>query len=242
MPPLIASYTSAAGGAERLLLDVATGLDEAPLIACPSGWLADQARDAGLTVFELTERSLHVRRSARDRVASFGRLARHSRELRRLYEDLRPDLVVAWGMRTAMATAAAMRRIDDPPPWIFEHIDFLPGPAIARAVRLAAGRADRVVCVSKAVAQDLDPVGTLADRIAVVHCGVDPARFAPADAQDTMDALLLGAIVPWKRPDLALEIAALAARELPDLRLRIAGAPLDADGELLLQHLRARAA
>ncbi|HEX4720406.1 MAG TPA: glycosyltransferase, partial [Thermoleophilaceae bacterium] len=47
---------------------------------------------------------------------------------------------------------------------------------------------------------------------------------------------------PWKRPDLALEIAALAARELPDLRLRIAGAPLDADGELLLQHLRARAA
>src|SRR5689334_17184832 len=123
MPALIASYTSAAGGAERLLLDVATGLDDPPLIACPGGWLAERARGAGLTVFELPPRSLHLRRSARDRIASFARVAAHSRELRRLYEDLRPDLVVAWGMRTAIATAAAMRRIDNPPPWIFEHID-----------------------------------------------------------------------------------------------------------------------
>src|SRR5436190_16670756 len=159
MPALIASYTSAAGGAERLLLDVATGLDEAPLIACPGGWLADQARGAGLTVFELPARSLHVRRSASARVVSFGHLAGHSRELRHLYRDLRPDLGVAWGMRTAIATAAALRRTHEPPPWIFEHIDFLPGPAIARAVRAAAARADRIVCVSRAVALDLDPAG-----------------------------------------------------------------------------------
>src|SRR4051794_15948210 len=225
MPALIASYTSAAGGAERLLLDVATGLDEPPLIACPRGSLADEARGAGFTVFELRERSLQLRRSARDRVASLGRIAAHSRELRRLYEDLRPDTVVAWGMRTAIATAAAMRRIDDPPRWIFEHIDFLPGAAIAHAVRAAAGRADRIVCVSEAVARDLDPSGALRDRIEVIHCGVDAARFAPredvrgaaadardaaagargapgasaADARDaSADALLLGAIVSWK--------------------------------------------
>src|SRR3954470_17912513 len=242
MPALIATYTSAAGGAERLLLDVAAGLDEPPLIACPRGWLADEAHAAGFTVFELRERSLQVRRSARDRVASLGRIAAHSRELRRLYEDLRPDTVVAWGMRTSIATAAAMRRIDDPPRWIFEHIDFLPGPAIARAVRAAARRANRIVCVSEAVARDLDPTGALRDRIDVIHCGVDAARFAPAaDAAASADALLLGAIVPWKRPDLALEITALAARELPDLRLRIAGAPLDADGEQLLDRLRERA-
>src|SRR5215213_9617489 len=129
MPALIATYTSAAGGAERLLLDVATGLDEPPLIACPSGWLADEARAKGFTVFELPPRSLHVRRSARDRVASFTRLAAHARELRRLYEDVRPSLVVAWGMRTAIATAGATRRMDDAPPWIFEHVDFLPGRA-----------------------------------------------------------------------------------------------------------------
>src|SRR3954447_405833 len=124
MPALIATYTSAAGGSERLLLDVASGLDAAPLIACPGGWLADQARADGLTVFELPSRSLHVRRSGRDRIAAPARLAAHARELRRLYADVGPEFVVAWGMRTAMATAAAMRRIDDPPPWIFEHVDF----------------------------------------------------------------------------------------------------------------------
>src|SRR3954447_20749003 len=225
MPALIATYTSAPGGAERLLLDVATGLDEAPLIACPRGWLAGEARHMGLTVFELPPRSLHLRRSARDRIASLARVAAHARELRRLYENVKPDLIVAWGMRTAIATAAALRRMDEPPPWIFEHIDFLPGPAIARAVRAVAARADRVVCVSEAVVRDLDPPGGIRDRIEVIHCGVDPARFAPPNASvrpvggdagaaardsgaDSKDALVLGAIVPWKRPELALEIVA----------------------------------
>src|SRR3954454_7603382 len=235
MPALIASYTSAAGGAERLLLDVATGLGEAPVVACPSGWLADEARGAGLTVFELPGRSLHMRRSLRDRAGALTRLAAHSRELRRLYEDLRPELVIAWGMRTAIATSAAMRRMEAPPRGVFEHVDFLRSRGVARAVRAAAARAERTVCVSEALARDLDPTGTLSARIEVIHCGVDPARFTPAagDAGDraggtgarpggSADALLLGAIVAWKRTDLALEIVALAARELPDLRLRIA--------------------
>ncbi|MEA2492334.1 MAG: N-acetylglucosaminyl-diphospho-decaprenol L-rhamnosyltransferase [Thermoleophilaceae bacterium] len=244
MPALIATYTSAAGGAERLLLDVAHGLDEPPLIACPTGWLADEARARGFTVFELPARSLHVRRSRRDRVASVVRMAGHVRELRRLCQDVRPDLLVAWGMRTALAAAAATRRMDDPPRWIFQHIDFLPGPTIARAIRATAARADRIVCVSQAVARDLDPDGALSERIEVIHCGVDTKRFVPSAAADARhnEALMLGALIPWKRQDLALEIVAIAARELPDLRLRIAGKPLDSHGELLLARLRERAA
>jgi N-acetylglucosaminyl-diphospho-decaprenol L-rhamnosyltransferase len=73
---------------------------------------------------------------------------------------------------------------------------------------------------------------------------VDRDRFRAPDAgaAHAADALVLGAIVHWKRPDLALEIAALAATDLPDLRLRIAGAPLDAAGDELLARLRVRAA
>src|SRR3954454_18205974 len=107
MPAPIATYTPGAGGAERQLLGVGTGLADPPLIACPGGWLADDARAAGLTVFELPARSLHVRRSLRDRIGAVARVSSHSRELRRLYADLRPEVVVAWGMRTAMASAAA---------------------------------------------------------------------------------------------------------------------------------------
>src|SRR4051794_10402374 len=239
MPALIATYTSAPGGSERLLLDVARGLSEPPLIACPGGWLADQARADGFLVFELPARSLHVRRSARDRIASAARLASHSRELRRLVRDAQPDLVVAWGMRTGIAAAAALRREDNPPPWVFEHVDFLPGPAIARAVRKAAANADAVVCLSQAVADDLDPSGQMRDRVHVIHCGVDAERFQPGGGGS--DPLVLGAIVPWKRPDLALEITALAARERPDLRLRLAGSPVDEGGERYLSELRDRA-
>jgi N-acetylglucosaminyl-diphospho-decaprenol L-rhamnosyltransferase len=239
MGALIATYTSSAGGAERLLLNVAGGLDEPPLIACPAGWLADEARAAGFTVFELPPRSLHVRRSARDRLLSVARLAAHARELHQLVRDVQPDLVVAWGMRTALAFAGARTRLDAAPPWIFQHMDFLPGDAIGTAVRRAAGTATRIVCVSQAVAADLDPTGSLRERTEVIHCGVDTARFTPRSASG--GALLLGAIVDWKRPDLALEITALAARDLPDLRLRIAGAPLEIGGEALLVRLRERA-
>src|SRR3954447_4240551 len=245
MPALIATYTSAAGGSERFLLDVATGLDEPPLIACPSGWLADRARELGFTVFELPPRSLHLRRSVRDRVGSLRRLAAHSRELRRLIADVRPDVVIAWGMRTAIAVDRATRKINSPPPWIFQHVDFLPGPTIARAVRRAAAGAKQILCISDAVADDLDVDGRLRDRIVRVHCAIDVGRFAPGGGDDERarhEVLVLGAIVHWKRPELALEIVARAARDLPDVRLRVAGAPLDVPGEELLARLRARAA
>jgi len=243
---LIATYTSESGGSERLLLDVARGLRRPPLIACPEGWLAGTARDAGITVFILPSRSLQLRASARDRVAAGARLAAHARELRHLCEDVRPDLLVAWGMRTGMAAAAGLRTLRDRPPVVFEHVDFLPGPAVARAVRAAAARADLVVSLSQATARELDPAGRMGDRVEVVHCGVDLERFKPAPdgqaAAQAADALLLGAIVPWKRPDLALEAVALAAKRLPGLKLRVAGAALDGGGEALLARLRERAA
>jgi glycosyltransferase involved in cell wall biosynthesis/GT2 family glycosyltransferase len=242
VPGLIATYTSAPGGSERLLLDVARGLSEPPLIACPAGWRADRAREQGFVVFELPARSVHVRASTLDRVASGPRLAAHARELRGLIRDVQPDALVAWGMRSAIAAAGAVRGLGERPPLVFEHVDFLPGPAIARAVRGAAASADVVVCISQALADDLDPDRRLRERIRVVHCGVDAESFRPGDARPTAaDALLLGAIVPWKRPDLALEIVAAAARELPDLRLQVAGAPLDSGGHELLDRLRERA-
>jgi glycosyltransferase involved in cell wall biosynthesis len=75
----------------------------------------------------------------------------------------------------------------------------------------------------------------------VVHPGVDLGRFAAgAAAANGAHVLVLGALVPWKRPDLALEAAALAAESVPGLRLTLAGAPLGHD-DGLLSRLRERA-
>ena len=238
MKALAVSFAGGLGGAERLLLQVACGLDEPPLIACPDGPLAAAARERGLGVFELPVRSLEVRRSLRDRAAAGLAIASHAAAVRSLLAVERPDVLVAWGMRAGLVLAAAGT---GRAPVLLQHQDMLPGPLIARAVRHAARRAEAVVTCSACVAADLDPSRLLGDRISVVHPGVDLERFRPA-AGRSREVLVLGAIERWKRPDLALEALALVATELPDVRLRVAGAPLGADGRRLEADLRERAA
>jgi glycosyltransferase involved in cell wall biosynthesis len=56
--------------------------------------------------------------------------------------------------------------------------------------------------------------------------------------------LILGALVGWKRVDVALEAIALARRDRPDLRLKVAGTPLDPGSSVaqeLVRRLRTRA-
>jgi GT2 family glycosyltransferase/glycosyltransferase involved in cell wall biosynthesis len=242
MSAMFVSYSGRFGGAERLLLDCAPALDGERVLACPPGPLADAARAAGLRVIPLREHALELRGSPAQPARAALRLAAHGAEARRLVRDLRPELLIAWGMRSAIALAGPLGDAR-PARTVFQHNDLLPGPGVARAVRAAAARYDRVIALSETVARDLDPGGRLGDRLAVCHPGVDLARFVPLPpAERPGQALVLGAIVDWKRPDLALDAAALAAQRVPSLRLRLAGGPLDAGGEELLAHLRERAA
>jgi glycosyltransferase involved in cell wall biosynthesis len=241
---LFASYSGLFGGAERLLLDCATGLESAA-VACPEGPLAQAAREAGLTVTVLSTQPLEFRRGAGDRIAAPRRIASQARELRRAARELRPPVVFAWNMRGLLVGAMALRLLRPRPALVFVHNDFLPaGPAVARTVRAAARRATRVVCPSEAVAEDLDPDGRLADRIRIIYPGVDLARFTPGPAPGGAhgaQVLSLGAVVGWKRPDLALEVAARAARLVPGFCLHVAGEPLDESGARLFAALHRRA-
>ena len=74
----------------------------------------------------------------------------------------------------------------------------------------------------------------------MLHPGVDLAAWSPAPLppHEPPRALVLGALVPWKRPDLALEVAA----RVPGLQLELAGAPMPGDGDGFARSLRARAA
>jgi glycosyltransferase involved in cell wall biosynthesis/GT2 family glycosyltransferase len=257
---LFVSFASVLGGAERVLIDVAAGLGGIGeiCVACPPGALADVARQRGLRVMALRPRPLALRdrRSrVRDLVAlgsATRALVGHRRELARLADDLDPDVIVLWGMRSGVARAlgrgalglgsrdAGRARV------VIAHHDMLPDAGgIARLVRAAAAQADAVVVNSRAVADDLDPAGALGDRLSVVYPGVE-ARPAAAWPDGPPVAVVVGALVGWKRVDLALEAVALARRQVPALQLRIVGAPLldrpgDA-GDGTLERLRARAA
>jgi glycosyltransferase involved in cell wall biosynthesis len=239
---LFVSYTSLLGGAELILLDHATALTGPAVIACPEGPLAEAARLAGIEVVTLRRRRMELRASARDRLAMPLRMGAQSREVRRIVAQLRPGCVIGWSMRGLLSSAGALRGLKPARPLVFHHNDLLPSPLVGRAVKAAARRADLVIALSQAIADDLDDDGLLGTPVEVVRPGVDLTRFRPAGPPPAVPptALLLGAIVDWKRPDLALEAVAIAARELPDLRLRVAGAPLADSGHALLADLERR--
>ncbi|MGB9185274.1 MAG: glycosyltransferase [Solirubrobacteraceae bacterium] len=226
---LFASYSGLLGGAERVLLDCAAGIEGSHTLICPPGPLVQGARAAGLTVLVGPERGLRLRSNLRTRAGAVRSLAAHAAELRRLVGDLDPALTVAWGMRSALAALALPGRHAV----AFDHHDFLPGPLIAAGVRAAARRAAVVTVPSAAVGADLDPVGRLSERLRVVAPGVDAERFAGLGPPPAAPAVLvLGALAPWKRPDLALEICALARQRLPDLTVRVVGGPVTGDESL----------
>jgi len=235
---LFVSYSGAFGGSEQVLLDCAAATGGEPLLACPDGALAQRARAAGITVLCLPIRALDLRAGAAARLRAGPQLAAHARELRGLVRDVDPALTVAWGMRSALAALALPRSA----PLAVSQQDFLPGALIARGVRAAAARAVAVFVPSASVAADLDPEGRLGRRLHVIAPGVDPERFAGIEAApETPVVLVLGALVAWKRPDLALEACALARRQLPALVVRLVGGPVTGAGDPSVA-LRARAA
>ena len=241
-PVLFVSYSGLWGGAEQLLVDAARSLRRPAVLLCPGGELATRARAAGIAVLESRDRPRELRGGARVAATAASQLAGHAGEIRSVAASLRPAAVVAFGMRSAMAASSVLGSGRGGHPLLFEHVDMLPEGAVARAVRAAAKRVDRVIAISDAVARDLDPERRLGPIVRVARPGIDVARHTPSPPPaDPPTALLLGAIVGWKRPDLALEAVAIAARELPELKLVVAGHSVGEESERLLEELRRRA-
>jgi glycosyltransferase involved in cell wall biosynthesis len=226
---LLVSAAGVLGGAERVLLDWGAGLDGEVALACPPGPLTSAAAHAGLAVVPLPMRRLQ--RRGRD-VAAARDLAALAGDIARLAHRRRPALIVASGQRPLLAAAWIPRAgarllglLHDLPPQ---------SPAGAALLRGAARRADALVATSAAIAAE---AGAPA---AVVHPGVDLGAWETAPEPPTRPpprALCLGALVPWKRPDLALEIAA----RVPGLALDLAGEPLPGQPPEYVAALHARA-
>src|SRR4051794_36484842 len=190
---VIASYSGVFGGAERVLFDCATRMEREVVVMCPDGPLAQALRTAGITHRAIPERTL---RKGPAHVAGLLRMAR----------EFPDEQLVAWGARAVLAAAMSRRR------FVAVHHDLYDWALL----RAATKRAEVSIAASQAIA---DVVGAQV----VLHPGVDLERFTPRPLPDgPPKALVLGALVAWKRPDLAIEIA----RRMPELQVTFAGAPM----------------
>jgi len=225
-PVLLVAQSGLLGGAERVLLDWSRALERPTLLACSPGPLAAAARDAGLEPLGLPHRALRARgRPGRAALE----LAGLGRDVARLARRHRPAVVVASGVRPILAAASAP--LSGARLVALNHD--VAATTLALALRAASARSAATIATSRAIAHAAAP------RAVVIHPGVELADWALPDPPPSPPrALYLGALVPWKRPDLALEIAA----RVPGLALDLAGAPLRDDPPGFAAALHARAA
>ena len=79
------------------------------------------------------------------------------------------------------------------------------------------------VAVSDVTRDELVELGIARDRIRVVHNGTSPALPTTASRASVPTIAILGRVVPHKRIELVLDAAAALRKDLPDLRVEVAG-------------------
>ncbi|MGH7581487.1 MAG: glycosyltransferase family 4 protein [Gemmatimonadales bacterium] len=106
-------------------------------------------------------------------------------------------------------------------PWPMAAAVWVAERPLARAYRRAAFHA-----ISESTRDDLVARGVAAERIRVIHPGVDSERFSPSAAEPRAAEprfLYVGRLKRYKEIGLAIRALAAARRKRPDLRLDIAG-------------------
>ncbi len=216
------------GGAERVVHDVATGLDRerfTPLVISvrpATGEVAKWLERERVPVRSLGSRSRLGLGDAR-------RLVRVCREER--VELIHAHLVRAIHLAAKAAPHAGVRAVVA----TVHDIQAMLGWWRLRAMRRAAPGLDAVACVSEAARADfVARVGVAPERCRVIPNGVDPARFeGPFDRsgarrslgvdEDAFLILSLGRLRPEKGHDTALRAAIEIAKGEPKARVRIVG-------------------
>ncbi len=221
-----------AGGAEIHLFEIFTRLTAAGhrvRLVC-SGWKGAQpaATIGGIEVSRTGQRN------------SFAILGRGA--VRRALRQERPDVVVEDVNKLplfvpTLTSAPCCTLI----PHLFGETAFQEAPWPMAAIVWAAERPLPALyrrsafhAISESTRDDLVRRGVRADRIRVIHPGVDSVRFAPSPAEPRAPEprfLYVGRLKRYKGIGLAIEALALARRTRPDLRLDIAGTG-DYRGEL----------
>jgi glycosyltransferase involved in cell wall biosynthesis len=239
---LYINHVSQIGGAEVSLLALLGALDRAefdPVALCPPrGELPARLAQIGVPVHPAWPP-----RARRGIAAAARQLVRGPLFSRWLNERLREweiDLVHTNSFSAQLAAGAAAQEAGLPVVWHMHSILKRRWPN-GVALRRAGHNADRVICVSRAVARELEAWGIPASKLTVIYNGLDlvecfrpqpPTRLLhtqyglPADAQLVA---IIGQVTPGKGQDVFIRAAASIAADHPRAVFLIVGAPLFGD-------------
>jgi L-malate glycosyltransferase len=242
---LFYNHTGLFSGAERVLLDICANLDRdsfEPIIACPSGDLAQRVAALGIPSMPIEE--LNMRFTWRpDRMISYCyELVRRALAFRRVVAQSEPDIVHANSVRAGVI--ATLATIGMPTRIIWHVHDILKRHPFTTAIRLLAftrGVRD-VIAVSNATATAFE--GSLLKlaggrtRVRVIYNGIEVDRFRPDDvdrvrkrvelglAENEAALGIIGQISPRKGQLELIRAFAKVRLSVPNARLYIAGVPL----------------
>jgi glycosyltransferase involved in cell wall biosynthesis len=212
-------------GAERMHAQLIRE-DEDALVACPPGSRTEAfARELGALTTPLPFRALRRSAGSLETARSVFRGLDGARELRRILRA-HPERAIVFciSIRPAMLASLAAVGLDRRVLWCVP--EFLPPMPLRGPIRaLARWRAAGALCLSGAVAREFAGRSRkLGELTRVVYPGVDVDRFDPRQGSPgASTAAVLGHVSVVKRTDMAVEIAAGVARQVPGFRLRIIG-------------------
>jgi glycosyltransferase involved in cell wall biosynthesis len=223
MRVLLGTAGMAAGGAERVVIELARALSERgdPVaVAADSGPLDPPLEELGVVRFAVPGYGRSPLRAAKGALA-----------LRSAIRSFRPTVVHSHNVKaTGMMAAARASRRERPPLLAtfhgVERREYRSAALILRGARL-------VVCVSEDLARGLADAGFPRERVRVIRNAVSIPAPLPRDIRESIDleldldeglvVSLVGRLVPQKAPQRFLAAARSIAAEIPDCRFLIVG-------------------
>jgi glycosyltransferase involved in cell wall biosynthesis len=231
---MLSTAGMAAGGAERVLIELARALrdrGDPVAVAADAGPLDPLLDDLGVVRFSPPGYGRSPVRAAEGGLA-----------LRRAIRSFGPTVVHSHNVKATGMMALARASLRDRPPLVatFHGVDRREYRGAAVILRAAAV----VVCVSQALARGLAAAGLHGERVRVIQNAVPIPQPLPERVREALDAelgldaapvvSLVGRLVPQKAPQRFLAAARKVATAVPECRFLIVGdGPLR--GELEVQ-------
>ncbi len=233
---LIINHSSRISGAETVLLRLMDSFDSRSfklMVACPRGELADKLEQKDIPVIQLPfsplERTCNPFKLFRYLIG----LARIHRQLIRTVTNHAIDILHCNSFTATLYACSSARRINVPLIWHMHDI-LQRRPVNGLFVRFAAHFADRIVCVSQAVQQNLVSFGIDRSKCRVIYNAIPTKQnIVPTFGfRETLgipgSALIItmiGQLAAWKGQDILIDAFSklMTDRENGNIRCLIVG-------------------